>query len=123
LLGKTATVVVFWNDSRMSRLLLADLNRDVAAPFGEKGVAVVGVAVNVPAAAAQAAVQKAEVRFSILLDADGKAFALVGKEKLPRVYVLDAQRKIRWFDIEYSLATRRELGQTLRALTTQKAVE
>jgi hypothetical protein len=51
-----------------------------------------------------------------LLDAEGRAFAEVGSEKLPRTYLVDAQGKILWFDIEYSLSTRRELHQALRAV-------
>ena len=39
---------------------------------------------------------------------------------LPRIYVLDAQRRIAWFDIEYSEATRRELQQTLAALAGEE---
>ena len=36
--------------------------------------------------------------FPNLLDADGKAFAQVGSEKLPRTFVLDPSGKILWFD-------------------------
>ena len=64
----------------------------------------------------QAALEKAGANFPNLLDADGKAFAQVGSERLPRTYLLDPQGKILWFDIEYSLATRRELHQALRAV-------
>jgi len=49
-----------------------------------------------------------------LLDADGSAMAKVGLEKLPRTYLLDAQGKILWFDIEYSRSTRRELLEAVR---------
>lgn len=119
LLGKTATVVAFWKtDRRASRTLLSDLRPDVIEPFGEKGVAVVGIAVDEPASAAGPALERAQANFVNLLDPGGKAFALVGKERLPRVYLLDPQGKVLWFDIEYSLATRRELNQALRAVTS-----
>jgi peroxiredoxin len=120
LAGKTATVVVFWkSDRRMAQQQLADLGPDVLEPFGKGGLAVVGIAVGESAEAAQAALQKAGADFPNLLDADGSAFAQVGSDRLPRTYLLDPQGKILWFDIEYSLATRRELQQALRALTTQ----
>ena len=117
LFGTRATVVVFWkSDRHMARQQLADLGPDVLAPFGESGVAVVGIAVNEPAARAQDLLQQAAARFPNLLDENGDAFAQVGSEKLPRTYLLDPQGKILWFDIEYSLATRRELHRALRAV-------
>jgi peroxiredoxin len=118
LLGKQATVVVFWKgDRRMTNELLADIAADVIEPFGKAGVEVVGVAVNESAAGAQEALSKAGATFTNLLDEDGKAFVQVGSERLPRIYVLDSTGKIVWFDIEYSHATRRELRDALRALT------
>jgi hypothetical protein len=51
-----------------------------------------------------------------LLDPEGKAFAQVGSEKLPRVFVLDGAGKIVWFDLEYSHSTRRELKQAVQKL-------
>jgi peroxiredoxin len=121
LAGKTATVVLFWkSDRRMSHEALADLAPDVIEPFGSRGVAVVGVAVDEPPASAEAALKIAGVKFPNLLDAEGKAFAEVGSERLPRIYLLDPQGKILWFDIEYSLATRRELHQALRAVTAEQ---
>jgi peroxiredoxin len=120
LAGSTATVVVFWkSDRRMALEELADLGPDVLEPYGRAGVSVVGIAVGESADGAQAALQKAGANFPTLLDAEGSAFAQVGSERLPRTYLIDPQGKILWFDIEYSLATRRELQQALRALTTQ----
>jgi peroxiredoxin len=113
LFGKKATVVVFWSpDRRMAHEQLADLGPDVVTPFSESGVAVVGIGVGASAAMFKAAKRE----FPNLLDADGKAFAQVGSQKLPRTYLLDAEGKIIWFDIEYSMATRRELRQALRAV-------
>lgn len=121
LFGAKATVVVFWkSDRRMAREQLADMGPEVVGPFGKAGVSVVGIAVSESAESAQAALDAAEASFPNLLDADGKAFAQVGSEKLPRTYVVDPRGKIVWFDIEYSMATRRELNQTLRALTGAK---
>lgn len=120
LFGKKATVVVFWKgDRRMTQQQLADLGPDVVEPFGKSGVAVVGVAVD-SAKDAQATFKKAGAAFPNLLDADGKAFAQVGSGRLPRTYLVDPTGKILWFDIEYSLATRRELHQALRAIAGEK---
>ncbi|MEM9659649.1 MAG: hypothetical protein AAF961_14915, partial [Planctomycetota bacterium] len=55
--------------------------------------------------------------FPELVDAEGVAFAKLGAKLLPRIYVLDAQGSVVWFDIEYSEATRRELRQAIAALT------
>ena len=121
LLGKKATVVVFWKgDRRMSQQQLADLGADVVEPFGKQGVAVVGVAVDESAKDAEATFKKSGATFPNLHDADGKAFAQVGSGRFPRTYVLDPSGKIVWFDIEYSLATRRELHQALRVIAGDK---
>ncbi len=120
--GKKATVVVFWKPGRrMADQQLADLGPDVIEPFGKAGIAVAGIAVGESSANAQAALERAGANFPTLLDADGKAFAQVGSEKLPRTFLLDPQGKILWFDIEYSLSTRRELHQALRAVTGEQA--
>jgi peroxiredoxin len=114
--GKAATVVVFWKaDRQMALDELADLGPDVVQKFGTRGVDVVGIAVNEPATDARATIEKTAAEFPQLLDADGKAFDKVGSKKLPRTFVLDADGKIVWFDLEYSLATRRELQQALLA--------
>jgi peroxiredoxin len=120
--GKKATVVIFWkNDRRMTQQLLVDIGRDVVEPFGAKSVAAVGIAVKESEASAQATLKKSGASFTNLLDVDGKAFAQVGSQKLPRVYLVDPQGKILWFDIEYSPATRRELRQALRAVAGEPA--
>jgi hypothetical protein len=95
---------------------LADIGPDVIEPFGKSGVSVVGIVVKTPAEDSLASLEEAKAQFPNLHDADGQAFAKVGSEKLPRTYVLDPQGKILWFDIEYSLGTRRDLNQTLRAV-------
>ena len=119
--GKNATVVVFWKgDRRMSQQQLTDIRKDVVEPFHNEGVAVVGVAVDESAKDAEAAVKKSGATIPNLHDADGKAFAQVGSGRFPRTYVLDPSGKIVWFDIEYSLATRRELHQALEVITSGK---
>jgi peroxiredoxin len=121
LYGKNGTVVVFWKgDRRMSQQQLADIRRDVVDPFQNEGVAVVGVAVDESGQDAEATVKKSGATIPNLHDADGKAFAQIGSGRFPRTYVLDPSGKIVWFDIEYSLATRRELHQALKVITSRK---
>jgi thioredoxin-dependent peroxiredoxin len=116
LYGKAATVVVFWKgDRQMAVDELADLGPDVVKKLGSRGVEVVGIAVGEPAGAVRSMIQKTAADFPQLIDADGKAFDKVGSKKLPWTLVLDANGKIVWFDLEYSLATRRELQQALLA--------
>ena len=79
-------------------------------------LSVVGIAVKESDASAEAVLKKAGANFTNMLDADGDAFAQVGSEKLPRTYLLDPQGKILWFDLEYSLATRRELKDALQVV-------
>jgi peroxiredoxin len=122
LFGKKATVLVLWKgDRRMAREQLADMGPEVAEPFTKAEVAVVGVAVTMPPADVQAALKAAGADFPNLLDSDGQAFAKIGTEKLPRTYLIDPQGRILWFDIEYSLGTRRELNQALRAVAGEPA--
>ena len=117
LIGAKATVVVLWLGNRpMTQTLLADLGPDVVGPYGKKGVAVIGVAIGQDATTTRKQLAAAEATYPVLLDPDGAAFALVGEKMLPRIYVLDAEGRIVWFDVEYSRATRRELRQTLQAM-------
>lgn len=117
LFGERLTVVCFWKGDRaFARMELADLGPDVAAPFSGLGVAVVGVAVEESADSAAKLAKEAGGAFPVLIDAEGKAFATVGAEKLPRTYLLDAQGRILWFDIEYSRSTRRELLTAIKGI-------
>jgi peroxiredoxin len=121
LYGETLTVVFFWAaDRALARSELADLSPDVAVPYSGRGVKVVGIAVGETAESAQKHVTEAGATFPNLLDADGSAMAKVGSEKLPRTYLLDAQGKILWFDIEYSRSTRRELREAIQFVLGEK---
>jgi hypothetical protein len=117
LYGRAATVILCWHGNGWStRTALRDLGPDIAEPFAKQNVAVVTVAVKQPAEATQAALEMSESKLTTLLDPEGKAFAQVGSEILPRVYVLDGAGKIVWFDLGYSHSTRRELKQAVQAL-------
>ena len=117
LAGKKATIVLLWTPDRwMARTALSDLAKDVVAKNDAASVAVVGVALG-KQDAVQAELGKTEAKFPQLLDSQETTLAEVGGGSLPRIYVLDSSNKIAWFDIEYSEATRRELAETLAALT------
>jgi len=119
--GQKATVVLFWTpDQWMSRVALYDVAKTIAANARDSSIGVIGVVEGATPDEAKAAMEKAGAKFSQLLDADGAALAQVGTGASPRVYVIDANRRIAWFDLEYSEATRRELQQTLAALTASK---
>ena len=52
--------------------------------------------------------------FPVLLDPQGAYFAKIAQSKLPRMYLLDSEGKIVWFDLEYSRSSKRELHQIIR---------
>jgi len=118
--GEKLTVVLFWTsaDTVLSQIAatsaLEDLQKDVAEPYGPKGVAVVAVNVHNPPETAKERVDEAGATFANLSDPEGEFFAKVATELLPRVYLLDAEGKIIWFDLEYSRATRRNLLQAIQ---------
>lgn len=110
------TVVLFWSPDRwMSRAALADVGKILA---DKSGPSIAAVAIVEGPANEQVTKSIAESGASIpqLADADGAAFAQVGEQALPRIFVLDKAGRIVWFDIEFSEASRRELQQTLAAL-------
>lgn len=116
LYGKKLTVVCFWKSDRaFARSELTDLGPDVSDKFSADGVNVVGIAVQETPESAVRHTKEAGIKFPMLVDSDGSAFSLVGTDKLPRTYLLDAEGKILWFDIEYSRSTRRELHMAIQA--------
>ena len=119
--GKKLTVVLFWQSENMyATQALEYLELDVAKPFAEKGVRVVGVSVKDSSEAARKAVQQAGAKYVNLLDPQGTYFAKVATEKIPRVYLLDASGKILWLDIEYSSSTRRDLERAIKFVLGEK---
>jgi hypothetical protein len=125
LLGERLTVVLFWDSQGFQTpTALGDLGPDIAEPHQDRGVKVFGVAVRESADSAREQIEFAEAKFPNLLDADGAAFALVGSVALPRVFLLDGDGKILWFDIEYSRSTRRELASAIESVVgPPKSVE
>lgn len=122
LCGERATVVCFWTSGttqygQMRTVgLLQDLGGDSAQPYADKGLRVISINESDAAEVVGKQIQEAGVKFPVLLDSDGEYFAKIATEKLPRIYVLDAQRNIRWLDIEYSEITRESLHRTIEVV-------
>jgi peroxiredoxin len=120
LAGEKLTVVCFWSAAtprqRLSTIaLLQDLTHDVVESFGDRGVRVAAINVGDAAANVREDMQKAKATFPCLLDAKRELFARVAKDhRTPRIYLLDAEGKILWFDVEYSRPTQESLQQALR---------
>jgi peroxiredoxin len=108
--GEKLTIVVFWNIKKTyAAEQFAQLQAEVSAVYSKFGVGVVAINVGDPPDTVAGLERKYENDFPCLLDPDGAAFKQVATDKLPRTYVLDAQGKILWFDLEYSQTTRYEL--------------
>lgn len=131
--GTDATVVAVWHhDGAMAKAMLRDLSLDIArhyegakqneaAPGAKPRVATLAIATGMPAS--EAVQQSTQVKYTgpVLSDQSGEAFAQLGSDRLPRVYVLDSTGQVVWLDIEYSLSTRREMNQAVAALVKQAA--
>lgn len=119
--GETLTVAFFWTANRyQARTQLLDMDADIVKPFSSRGVHVVGIVVGESTRETKRLLSDSRVTFPVVLDRDQSAFAKVGAEKLPRTYLLDGTGKVLWFDIEYSLSTRRELRQAILFQLTQR---
>jgi peroxiredoxin len=127
LYGGKLTVVCLWTIGKTVRsrhdatYLLRDLMNEVAAPFGSKGVQVVAVNVGDPPEEVRKRASSAGATFPNLLDAKGGLLAKAAKDRqMPRTYLLDAQGRILWFDVEYSHAMRHDLAQAIQVVLKAK---
>jgi len=122
LYGERLTIVCFWTSgkSQYGQLravgLLKDLQTDFAQRYEPQGLRVIGIHQGDAVDVAQRQIDEVAVQFSILTDPGGEYFSKVATEGLPRIYLLDAQGKIRWFDIEYSEITRENLHRTIEVV-------
>ena len=115
LFGETLTVVLFWQSGEESydRTDAEDalwyLGEKIAGPLGERGVRVVSINVGDSAEVAGERLAAAEVSLPTLLDSDRELFSQVATTELPRVYLLDPEGVILWFDPEFSETSRDHL--------------
>ncbi len=126
LFGSKLTVICFWTSGSTRRAelvgeaVLHDLTKEIAEPFGPRGVAVIGVNVGDTAERVRQLVERTKASITILMDADASLYAQLATErKMPRTFLLDKQGNILWFDIEYSRSARHELIQGIQAALSE----
>jgi peroxiredoxin len=115
LFGEKLTVVVFWaNEHRLGLEQIQRLQAETVVPFENAGVSVIAINISdSPEQIADLLPTDAEIGFAVLLDTDAALFAKVATGRHPRTYLLDADGKILWFDIEYSRGTARDLANAI----------
>ncbi len=119
-LGKQLTVVIFWDvTNRYALDQFEELAQDLAS-FVQQGVQAIAIHVGPAPENYQELCQQYGQDALCLLDSDQSYFAKVAQKKLPRTYLLDAEGKIVWLDIEYSRTTRYELRNALQFCLQQK---
>lgn len=120
LLGPKLSVVFFWTaESKYSVAEVEDLQADVFRPMASKGVQVVGINLDQDPQKARKTAEMTAAKFPILLDPAKKYFGKLATEKPTRTYLVDAQGVIRWFDVEYSRSTQRDLLSGIEFLLGQ----
>lgn len=120
-LGEKMTILLFWSSGNMHSVVqLEDIAHDIAGPLVEKGGRIVAVNVGDSAEKAADVTKKAKAEFLILLDPDMAYFGKLATGRLPRTYLLDAEGKILWFDLEYSRTTRRDLEQAIDVVLAEE---
>ena len=102
-----------------AKAALKALQHEVVDAYGAHGVHVVVVHLGSDGAAARELASEVGATYPVLLDPEESYFRTVATDLLPRIYVLDAQGKIAWFDGEYSETTRRNLLQTLDVIMSK----
>jgi len=113
-MGEGLTVVLFWTtELDMALEQFHRLGVELAFPFQAHGVRVIAVNVGAPLELVKSKLPQADPGFVPLVDSDGTAFAKVATRILPRTYVLTSDRRVLWFDLEYSRPMRRELNRAL----------
>jgi peroxiredoxin len=113
LYGERLTVVVFWNDRKLfAREQFTRLGLDIDQ-FQTYGVSVVAINVGDSPEIVAELRRQYPGAFECLVDQRGESLARVANDKLPRTYLLDAEGRIVWFDLEFSRGTERELRNAL----------
>jgi hypothetical protein len=125
--NRKLTVVCFWTigASRQAQMrseeMLRDLAREIAAPFADKGVGVVEINVGDSPENVGKYLSQTGANVPCLLDPKGELYAKIATDrKMPRVFLLDAEGKILWFDVEFSRVARRDFVQNLQAMLSSQ---
>ncbi len=112
--GQQLTIVLVWSD-RTAAGHKAYLWLRPRFLRGRSAKALAAIAVNRgdALAVAEAAARDFGEGVLTLRDPDGQLWNQLATRKTPRLYLLDAQGKILWMDIEFCEGTERELNQAL----------
>ncbi|MCA9122375.1 MAG: redoxin domain-containing protein [Planctomycetaceae bacterium] len=114
-LGEKLTVVVLWsNENRLGREQVKRLKEEVVVPFENSGTSVVAINIaDPPEQINDMLTDGGEAGVQMLRDPDRALYSQVATKYAPRTYLLDADGKVLWFDIEYSRSTARELSNAI----------
>ncbi len=108
--GEDFTVVVFWSVANPFAVeQFTHMASDIVHPFPDAKLKAIAIHVGKPQNVYAELCKNFGDDTTCLVDADQANFKKVATRKLPRTYLLDADGKIIWFDIEYSRSTRHEL--------------
>jgi hypothetical protein len=83
--------------------------------YADLGVKAIAINVGDPPERVRGTVEGLASSLTIVLDAQRQLFARVGRDHLPRTYLLDRAGRVLWFDIEFSRHTREHLEQAIHA--------
>lgn len=113
-LGPKFTVVLFWNGKNdAASLAVGDLGTWIAE-HADLGVSAVAINVKDPVDEAKKAA--GDAAYPQFFDPSGKYYAKIATgDQVPRVYLVDAQGKVLWFDIQYGQSTLDMLRDAIRA--------
>ena len=112
-LGKTLTVIVCWEAANPYALdEFEEIPHDLV-PLNELGVESIAIHVGPAPENYEALCQEYGEEVLCLLDPDRQYYERLAQNRLPRTYLLDAQGKIVWLDMEYSRTTRYELRNAI----------
>ena len=107
LYGERMTIVVFWSTGNFyAREQFTRLMPELEQRYQGLGVNVVAINVGNSPDEVRELVEQHGVAADMVLDPDGEAFQQVAADLLPRTYLLDAEGRILWFDLEYSRSQR-----------------
>lgn len=113
-LSDRLTVLIFWSEKSVAGYeQFRRIPVDVLARFAPHRVKVVTINVGGTVKETQRLTGKAADKILSLADTESKLLKQFAKAGVPRTYVLDAQGRVLWYDIEFSESTRRELDNAL----------
>jgi len=124
LLDDRLVVVYFWTSKNPYAVAgLKDLGSLVPRELSDEGaVRVIAVNEGDTPAGVKPLLDETGEHVMNLFDPEGEFFRTVATSILPRVYLIDSEGRIVWFDIEYSQSMKRDLRQALEvALSTKPA--